>query len=357
MNLHDDNPSAMDRRRFLKAGVQTGAIAFAAASAKASAVSAVGNQISLRGPLPTKAFGRTGHTLPILGHGGSALIQREAKHYGLTPDDIPSTDVRIKMVRHAYDRGVRYFDTARIYQESESIYGAALKDVRGDVFLASKSMEFSADRVRGSLEESLRQLDTDHLDSLQLHGPVIERHGYDGCMPIVEEMLKLKDEGHFRFLGLTGHTRFEEMHKLIGTGHFDTLLIERGYFHKGYNTRHSLTSVEWRDQCLAKAHDLNVAIVAMKVMSANIFGHNAANIYPEFDSEKRAKLPGAAIRYVMADPRVSMLLIGASKPTDIDANIEIMTANTDYTLEDRALLAEFAAKAYENPVVTELNIA
>jgi aryl-alcohol dehydrogenase-like predicted oxidoreductase len=184
------------------------------------------------------------------------------------------------MVRHAYDRGVRYFDTARIYGESESIFGAALKEVRADVFLASKAMEFSVDTVRRSVEESLKQLGTDYLDSLQLHGPVIERHGYDGCMPIVEEMLKLKEEGHFRFLGLTGHTRFEEMHKLIASNHFDTLLIERGYFHKGYNTRHSITSVEWRDLCLAKAHELDVAIVAMKIMGANIFGHNAKKHLP-----------------------------------------------------------------------------
>lgn len=346
----------MDRRGFLRTGIQTGAIALAASAAAAKPGPAA-KAISIQGPLPVKPFGRTGLTLPILGHGGSALIQREAGHYGLTPEEIPDVSGRVQMVRHAYERGVRYFDTARIYAESESIFGEALKDVRKDVFLASKSMEFSADRVRGSVEESLKQLGTDHLDSLQLHGPVIERHGYDECMPIVEEMLKLKEEGHFRFLGLTGHTRFEEMHKLIASNLFDTLLIERGYFHKGYNTRHSVTSIEWRDLCLAKAHELNVAIVAMKILGANIYGHNAKNIWPEFGAEKHAKLPGAAIRYVMGDPRVSMLLMGVSKPGDIDANIEIITGNTEYTVEDRALLAEFAAKAYEHPAVTELKIA
>jgi predicted aldo/keto reductase-like oxidoreductase len=59
----------------------------------------------------------------------------------------------------------------------------------------------------------------------------------------------------------------------------------------------------------------------------------------------------------MADPRVSMLLLGVSKASDVDTNIEIITANTEYTLEDRAMLAEFAAKAYEHPAVTELEIA
>jgi predicted aldo/keto reductase-like oxidoreductase len=350
-----ENQDAMDRRSFLKTGLQTGAVALAATTASAKPAPAAGSkQISLAGPLPQRMFGRTGHTLPILGHGGSAIIDQEKHHYGLTA--LPAVEERIAMVRAAYEKGVRYFDTARIYGESESIFGKALKDVREDVFIASKSMVFGVDGIRASVEKSLEQLGTPYLDSLQLHGPVIERLGYDGCMPIVEEMLKLKAEGHFRFLGLTGHSRFEEMHKLIASNHFDTLLIERGYFHKGYNTRHSTVSVEWRDLCMAKAHELNVGIVAMKVLGANIFGHNAQNIWPEYDPAKRAKLPGAAIRYVLSDPRVNILLLGVSLPSDVDQNIATLTADTAYTNEDRAMLAEFSAKAYEAPVVTELKI-
>lgn len=352
MDLKPTAQPTLDRRSFLIAGAT--AVAAAGAAGAATAPAGAGKSISQKGPLPTRAFGRTGHTLPILGHGGSAIINGESHHYGITT--LPELDERVKMVRHGYERGLRYFDTARIYGESESIFARALKDVREDVFLASKAMVFSPDKVRESVEESLRQLDTTYLDSLQLHGPVIERLGYDGCMPIVEEMLKLQQEGHFRHLGLTGHSRFEEMHKLIASNHFDTLLIERGYFHKGYNTRHSLTSVEWRDLCLAKAHELNVGIVAMKVLSANIFSHNAKNIWPDYDEAKRAKLPGAAIRYVLSDPRVSILLLGVSLPGDVDANIEILTGNTEYTLEDRTLLAEFSARAYEHPDVTAFKI-
>ena len=49
-----------------------------------------------------------------------------------------SVDERAAMVRHAYDQGVRYFDTARVYYESESIMGKGLKGVRDKVFLATK---------------------------------------------------------------------------------------------------------------------------------------------------------------------------------------------------------------------------
>ena len=349
-----DNANEMDRRGFLRNTVAGGTMLALATSGNAGAAVPAAKSISLSGTLPRKRFGRTNHDLPILGHGGSALIEQEKHHYGLT--EIPAIAQRVAMVRDAYDKGLRYFDTARIYGESESIFGKALKDVRGNVFLASKSMMFNVEGVRKSVENSLEQLGTDYLDSLQLHGPVIEKLGYDGCMPIVEEMLKLKAEGHFRFLGLTGHSRFEEMYKLIASNHFDTLLIERGYFHKGYNTRHSVTSIEWRDMCLAKAHELDLGIVAMKVLGANIFSHNAKNIWPEYDEARRSKLAGAAIRYVLTDPRVSILLLGVSLPDDVDKNIATLTGDTTYSNEDRMLLSEFAAKAYEAPVVTELKV-
>lgn len=356
MDTDNRTNDSMDRRSFIRTGIHAGsALALgAAATANAATPQTASKKFSSNNKIATKQFGRTGHTLPILGHGGSAIIEGELAKYGVTA--LPSMDERIQMVRKAYDLGVRYFDTARIYGPSETIFGKALKDVRSDVFIASKAMVFSVDKVRGSVEESLKQLDTTYLDSLQLHGPVIERLGYDGCMPIVEEMLKLKEEGHFRHLGLTGHSRFEEMYRLIASNQFDTLLIERGYFHKGYNTRHSLTSIEWRDLCLAKAHELNLGIVAMKILGANVFSHNAENMWPEYPAEKRARLAAAAIRYVLADPRVCILNIGVSLPDDVEKNIAILAGNTEYTLEDRALLAEFSAKAYENPAVSDLKI-
>ena len=192
---------------------------------------------------------------------------------------------------------------------------------------------------------------------MSIHGPSIERLGYDGCMPLYEELVKMKEEGLFRFIGITGHSRFEEMHKLINTGEFDTLLIEFGYFHKGYNTRHSDENIAWREKTVARAHELGVGILAMKVFGAWIFNHNAANLFPDFDETKRAKLAAAAIRHVLADERIHLLNMGCSKPSDIDTNIALLNGDTTYTEEDQTLLAEFAAMAYEHPKVKELRLA
>ncbi|MCC6145234.1 MAG: aldo/keto reductase [Candidatus Hydrogenedentes bacterium] len=350
MTDHRDS-SSIDRRTFLT-GV--GAVSAAAFMPRADAKVPENKRISLTGKLPERVLGRTGVTLPILAHGGSALWGSESDYYGVT---LESFEDRVKMVRHNYDLGLRYFDTARIYGDSETIMGQALEDVREDVYIASKAMVAEVDKVRESVEKSLAELRTDYVDCMQIHGPIIERAGYDGCMPLYEELAKLREEGMIRFIGMTGHTAFDQMHKMIATKAFDTVLIERGYIKKGYNSRHTLSTTEWRELCIDKAHEVGMGIIAMKVMGAYIFGHNAQNIAPDYDPEKRAKLPAAAIRWALHDDRIHMLNIGVSLPGDVEKNIAILTADTTLTAEDKHLLAEVSAIAYEWPRVKGLREA
>ena len=97
-----------------------------------------------------------------------------------------------------------------------------------------------------------------------------------------------------------------------------------------------------------------MAIVAMKVLGASIFGHNAKNLVPDYDREKLLKLPGAAIRWVAQDQRVSMLNIGLSLPEDIDKNVSILTSSLKLTAEDKLLLADFAGRSYESAPIKKM---
>jgi len=339
----------MDRRTFLQAGVASGLLATSAAGA----ADAPRPALQGTGNMPVRTFGKTGLTLPILAYGSAPLMTWEDDYYGIASG---SYEKRVEMVRLGYEKGLRYFDTARIYGDSEKIFGEALKDVYEKIYVASKVLVGSAGEVRKSVEDSLTTLQTDRIDCMQLHGPVIERQGYDGCMPFVEELVKMRDEGLFTYIGLTGHSRFEEMYKLIDSDVFDTLLIEFGYFHKGYNTRHSNRSLANRDLCVARASELNMGILGMKVMGASIFGHNAANLVPEYDGDAAKKLPPAAIRWVLNDSRIHLLNIGVSVPEDIEANIATVSGDTALTNEDRMLLASFAEKAYETKPLQDLKI-
>ena len=349
-----ENISIIDRRNFLKTSAAVAAGA-AALSSGTTALSATRNkQISLAGEIPKTMFGKTGHRLPILGHGGSAMIERWHKLYGV--EMLPREEY-VEMVRLGYEKGIRYFDTARGYGLSEGIMGEALEDVRDNVYIATKvAPKGDADAIRRDVETSLRELRTDYIDCLQLH-VFPGRVGFSGAMKDHGTLLKLRDEGVVRFIGLTNHSQFEEVYQGISTGGFDQCLIEHCYVRKGLSTRHSDRMVEFKEMALSKAQELGMGVVAMKVMGATVFGHNAQNLVPDFDSEARRHLPAAAIRWVLTDKRVHILNIGVSMPGDFDKNIKTLTGNIKFTNEDRMLLANFAAKAYEADDIANMPVA
>lgn len=315
-------------------------------------------EITLRGTLPAQPFGKTGHRLPLLACGGSAMVQKWAAGYGV---QLPSFGNRVAMVRHAYEMGVRYFDTARNYGESESIVGEALMDVRGNIYLATKVGVRADDQgilepqqVRASVEESLRTLKTDYLDCIQIHGPTYEYMGYSRAMQIYEELVKLREERMFRFIGVTGHTAFETMHKLIDTRLFDQVFLAYGYFPKGMDTILSHANLQWRELVLSRARELGMGILAMKVLGSFVLGHNAGKIVPEFDSKRLRAVRQAALRWALRDMQPPVLVVGVSLPSDIDENVETLRGDRIFTAEDQKLLAEFSAKALQSKVIQAL---
>ncbi|HEV8002801.1 MAG TPA: aldo/keto reductase [Planctomycetaceae bacterium] len=334
----------LDRRGFLKSGVLAGAGA-AVLTGAATGLKAAPPTSDEHTSIPIRPFGKTGWKLPVLAMGGSAMVKQFISAYGVK---LLSTDERVAMVRHAYDRGIRYFDTARVYGESESIIGKALKDVRQNIFLATKIYVTNPANTRKCLETSLKELGTDHVETAQIHSPVIEGMGFKGAMKVHKELLKLRDEKMVRYIGLTTHVAFDSVHRMISTGGFDQCLLAYGYFRKGMDTLLSNQNVELRELCLAKAHELGMGIVAMKVMGASVFGHNSKNVVANYDGEARSQLPGAAIRWVLQDPRISLLNIGVSMPSDVDANIAVLSGDQRFTDADRRLLADFSRRAYES---------
>jgi aryl-alcohol dehydrogenase-like predicted oxidoreductase len=353
----------VDRRLFLKGSLgMTGAVATLAAGAAArgpaaptaaSSSTAPPRPISLRGGLPTRRFGKTGYVLPVLGHGGSAMVQQWAQGYGVT---LGSVEQRVDMVRRGYDRGIRYFDTARVYGESEAIMGRALADVRDDVVIATKVADPRPEKTRESVETSLRELQTSWIDVIQIHSPATERAGYDGAMRVYEQLAKLRDEKLVHYIGLTTHVVFETVHRLIDTGLFDQVLLARGYLNKGMDMMLSNANREWSHRCVARAHELDMAIVIMKVMGLNLLGRGSVAVVADYDAGRRSRLPAAAIRWALQDPRISMLNIGVSVPEDIDANVATLLADTRLTEEDESLLAEYATRVYASEYVQSLRV-
>ena len=335
----------VDRRDFLRTGVAA-AVGTAAASTRTVAES--GNSRDAT-PIATRPFGKIGWKLPILAYGGAALPKA-----WLNP---LSTEDRVKLVRYAYDRGLRYFDTAGNYMESQAILGEGLKDVRDDVYLVTKVETTNPDKVRSAVEKSLKEMQTDYLDAILIHGtPGIEQMSVERAMEIHAELVKLQAEGITKFIGLSAHSYFDKALALISTGEFDLCMLAYGYIPRGYNQIFSARTLELRNACMAKAHELDMGIAAMKVVGAGILGAWSGYVVPEFDKERLQDLPGAAIRYVLDDERIDLLVIGMRLEKEIDANIKTLASDLTYTSDDRALLAEFSAMAYDRDAIKKMRI-
>jgi predicted aldo/keto reductase-like oxidoreductase len=337
----------VDRRDFLKTGVATviGSVAVGIASGAVSKE----KKNDAGDAIPTRVLGKTGVKLPILGYGGAGLV----KVWGSPL----SVEDRMKLVRYAYDRGVRYYDTAVNYMESQSILGEALKDVRDKVFLTSKVEVTKADRTRKAFEKVLGEMKTDYLDAILIHGtPGLEQITVAEAMKVRGELVKLRDEGAVRFIGFSAHSYFDKALVLIESDGFDLCMLSYGYIPRGHNQIWTARMTELRNACIAKAHERDMGIVAMKVVGGGILGAWSGYIVPGFDKKRLKELPAAAIRHVLQDQRIHLLTIGMRLKEEVDANIKTLSGDATYTLDDRALLTEFCAKAYNTDAIKRMKI-
>ena len=133
-------------------------------------------------------------------------------------------------------------------------------------------------------------------------------------------------------------------------------MLSYGYIPRGYDQVWTPRLTKLRDACLARAHELGMGIVAMKVIGGGWLGAWSGYIVPGFDKQRLAQLPAAAIRHVLQDPRVHMLAIGMRLKKEIDANLKIFSGDATYKSEDRALLAEFSAKLFETDTVKKFRV-
>jgi predicted aldo/keto reductase-like oxidoreductase len=347
----------LDRRGFMKRSAQATAAAAAAVLSTNTAHGAAPDdkKIPLTDALPTRELGKTKVELPMLGYGGAAL----PKKWGNTL----STEDRVKLVRHAYDSGIRYFDTAisYTYSDSQAIIGRALKDVRDNVFITTKVDFWDLSKPDGRItkvdkkevarqvEMNLKELQSDYIDAILIHGtPGVEQMTVEQCMEVQDELAKARDKGLVRFVGFSAHHYFDKALDLISTGEFDLCMLAYGYLPRGHSRLFSPRTTELRNACLAKAHELQMGIVAMKVMGAGMLGG--------FGRKDLEKLPGAAIRYLLQDQRVHILTIGMRFPAEIDANIKTLAGDTTYTLEDRGLLTGVSAAVLSDENVRKMSV-
>ena len=320
---------ALDRRDFLKIGGAAGAGFFAGTAAVPSEAAPVTNSAATA-LMPTRNLGRTGHKVGIFSLGGQAAVEQ------------PNNEaVAVPIVEKAIDLGVNYIDTAAAYggtdRWSQRYIGQVMKRRRKEVFLASKTNDRTRDGSLRLLEESLRLLNTDHLDLWQLHNCArmeqIEQIFAPGGA--IEAMRKARDEKMVRFCGITGHADPEVLIEGLKRFEFDTILLALN----AADPHH----LSFATNLLPMAVEKQVGIIGMKIPARGrlLSTWTPPPLDQQRPEEKPAR-PGTlsireAMYYTLSLP-VSTVIIGCDSVAQVEENVRLAREFTPLSAAQMAAL-------------------
>lgn len=300
-------------------------------------------------------LGRTGLRVSVAGLGCGGF-SRLGKNTGKTEAE------SVALVRLALDSGINLIDTAANYG-TEEIVGQAIAGVpRESVVIGTKcgvkqtdGIKDAGDVVR-SLDDSLRRLRTDHVDIFQLHGVAVAdyRQTLDGVVPA---LLRAKEAGKFRFLGITENASHDHEHAVllqaVESGVFDTVMVAFNMLHRtatdalfartqaagvGTFIMHAVRSIFARPDELAAA--IGAQAAAGKVSSALAASADPLGfLVHEGGAES---VTDAAYRFARHEPGVDVVLFGTGSADHLRANVASLLRPALPPADRARLLDQFA---------------
>jgi predicted aldo/keto reductase-like oxidoreductase len=194
---------------------------------------------------------------------GKTNLEISKTGYGALPIQRVNKEVAKKILRKAYEYGITFFDTARAYSDSEEKLGYALSDVRKEIVIATKTHAKNPEELLEHIDISLQNLRTEYIDIYQLHNMkfVPKPDSEDGLYNV---MLKLKEAGTIRHIGLTTHS-VEVAEQAIDSGLYDTIQFPL-----------SLISSERDLALINRAKKANVGVIAMKALAGGLIDNAKA---------------------------------------------------------------------------------
>jgi len=178
------------------------------------------------------------------------------------------------IVAEAVDRGINYFDVAPSYGNAQERLGPALSPYRKNCFLACKTEGRMKDDSRKQLEESLRLLQTDHVDLYQFHAltKMTDLDKVLGPGGAMETMEAAKKEGKIRYIGFSVHSA-ETAVAAMNRYSFDTILFPLNFV--------LYTQAGFGPQILKTAQEKKMGILALKGMAKTVWPDDQKKDHPE----------------------------------------------------------------------------
>jgi len=281
--------NGINRRQFLKIGL-------------AGTTSVVLGSSSISGAVQTYAAGSFVFPKPVYRTLGRTGLKPTIVSFGamLTPEP--------EVIETAIENGVNYIDTARKYMDgrNEEIVGRAIKGRRSRVYVATKTLPTSSSKedIVRDVETSLRMLQTDYIDIIQLHNLTSKERIFN---PETREALAtLRKQGKVRFFGVTTHkNQAEVLNALVDDPDhfFDTALV-------GFNFKSSKEDHE----AIARASKSRIGIIAMKTQAGGYETKELGQISPH----------QAALKWVLQNTHITNAIPGMKDLAQLREDIAVM---------------------------------
>ena len=239
-----------------------------------------------------RTFGKTGEKFSILSFGGQRIVDS----HGCSEAEA------IRMLNYALVHGIRYYDTARLYSagQSEERIGKVAHYRRKEMWIATKARARDKNGARKQLEESLKRLQTDHVDEWRMHD-VWSMHELDeitGPGGALEAALQAHKEGYIRCISISGHSNPAVQIEALNRFPFDSVLCAMSVLDRFI--------LSFADELLPVAKTKGTAVIGMKILGLGRLAH----------------LYDKALRYAFGLP-IDTAIIGMESMEQLQKNLAI----------------------------------
>jgi hypothetical protein len=289
--------------------------------------------------LPKRRLGKTGEMVSCIGFGSGSRFC-----------SIESEDAAQALLERAFASGINYFDTAGSYTRrgierlSEKRLGEFAKNRRKEIFLATKIDPRDRDGALRSVETSLKFLQTDYVDLIQIHSlsnlhDLARIGNSNGVLAAIQQ---LKEQKVGRFIGITGYNDGAAMAESLRRHDFDTVMMS-------LNAAQSANPIAQRkmepipafeQSALPVALQKNIGVLSMKVMGQGMLVGTGAG---------RAS-PAELLQFNLSQP-VASVIIGCEQTAPLDQNVQAALNFTPISESGKQKLQEKVApsrSAWEN---------
>ena len=237
-----------------------------------------------------------------------------------------------RVLNAALDGGINFLDTSACYGETEEMIGKTVAHRRDEYFLATKCGHVTGDAtgqdwtvatIEESIDRSLRRLQTDHVDLVQLHSCPLEvlQQG-----DVIEALQRARDAGKTRFIGHSGDN--EAARWAVESGHFDTL-----------QTSYNLVEQHGRTKdLLSLANERGVGTIIKRPVANGVWGKASSPSSYGDEYHRRSEIMRKlgpidgepddphmlTMGFTLANPDVDVAIVGSHNPAHVQSNIEMV---------------------------------